>query len=142
MTTAEVWERLMAETIQAHQEQADYTPGEGLAPGVGTEGDDPLGIHYADLGPLALVLNEAVDSATNRGADRDAIIEQINNVTSDEVSGHDAAAVLAGDELCPAMEILEAFSTVLSIDIEVITDAAKRGGCTNYGPISNEPPGY
>ena len=132
----------MAETIQAHLEQDDYSPGGNLAPGVGTEGDDPLGIHYADLGPLALVLNEAVDSATNRGADRDDIIEQINNATSDEVTGHDAAAVLAGDELCPAVEILEAFSSVLSIDVEVIVDAAKRGGCTQYGPMSSTPPGY
>ena len=71
MTTAETWERLMANTIQAHlEEHADYQPGGVQAPGVGTEGDDPLGIHYADLGPLAYVLNEAMDSAVNRGADR------------------------------------------------------------------------
>ena len=132
----------MAETIQAHLlEQADYSPGGNLAPGQGTEGDDPLGIHYADLGPLALVLNEALDSATNRGADPDDILDQIAEAGGDGVSANDAQDVLGGDVLCPTMELLQGFSSVLAIDIEVIVDAAQRGGCTNYGQRTL-PPGY
>jgi hypothetical protein len=49
--------------------------------------------------------------------------------------------LLAGDELCTDVKLLEGFSQVLAIDMEVILDAAKRGGCTNYDG-SHPPPGF
>jgi hypothetical protein len=141
MTDVSQWEQLMAETIEAHlQEQADYIPGVNQAPGSGTEGDDPLGLHYADLGPLAFVLNEAMDSTVNRGADRQALMEQIAQVAQANVN--DVEAVLTDDMRCPPMNLIQAFATVLSIDSDIIVDAAQKGGCSNLGPIPTVPPGY
>ena len=139
-TDVESWERLMAETIEAHSEQADYIPGVNQAPGSGTEGDDPLGLHYADLGPLAFVLNEAMDSIVNRGADREALLEQIAQAGQCQPS--DAEAVLTDDVHCPPVELLRAFSAVLSIDLDIMIDAAQKGGCTNLGPTPTVPPGF
>lgn len=139
----------MAETIRAHLEQADFTPGgsntgdnsaPGGAPG-GRVDPDPLGIYYINLGPLAYLLNEAVEGRVDRGADRDELLDDVAEQTGPDVTAHDAEAVLNGDELCPPQELLSAFATVLSLSADTLVDAAKRGGCTNYGPATL-PPGY
>jgi hypothetical protein len=139
MTTVKAWERMMAETITAH-EDADYVPGNVGAPGSGNEGADPLGLHYADLGPLAFVLNEAMDAAVNTGTDRDVLLEQIAQAAGEGISARDAEDVLTDNEHCPPIELLEAFATVLAIDATLLTDASVKGGCTNIGSRSTGPP--
>lgn len=129
----------MAETVEA-AEEADYQPGAVMAPGSGTTGDDPLGLHYADLGPLAFILNEAMDSAINRGIDRESLLEAVAQ-GDDGSTASDAEDVLSDDVQCPPPGLLQAFATVLAIDVEIIYDAGRRGGCTCYGENSS-PPGY
>jgi hypothetical protein len=137
MSSVEAWEELMAQTMTA-----DYVPGAVMAPGPGDEGADPLGIHYADLGPLAFVLNEAMDSAVNRGVDRDQVLETIATTTGGGCTASDVESVLGDDLACPPLSLLQAFATCLSIDLDVIIDAAEKGGCKGYGPIPSTPPGY
>lgn len=128
--------RVLAEYEEAYDPSSVMTP-----PGSGTEGDDPAGVNYAKLGPLAFVLCEALQSAILRGADRDALIERI--VETSDASIEDVDAILTGKELCPSEQLIMAFGTVLSIDATIIVDAAIKGGCTKlrttYSPV---PPGY
>jgi hypothetical protein len=131
-----IWQRLM-DTVMG-----DYTPGNVMAPGNGSEGDDPLAVNYADLGPLGLVLNEALDATVNRGADRDELIAVIAQGAGDGISVDDVNAVLGGKQLCPELALLQAFSTVFCIDLDVILDAGTRGGCTQYAAPGSPPPGY
>jgi hypothetical protein len=102
-----------------------------------------MGIHYVNLGPLAYMLNEALNGLVSRVADRDDVLNDVADATGadNEQSAHDAEAVLNGDELCPATELLSAFAQVLSLSADTLIDAAKRGGCTNYGG-SSLPPCY
>lgn len=139
--TVEAWELLMAETVKAATVFADYQPGAVLAPGSGTTGDDPLGLHYADLGPLAFILNEAMDSAINQGIDRESLLEGIAQVAGDGITAADADDVLTDNVQCPPPALLQAFATELAIDAEIIFDAGRRGGCKIYGPDMS-PPGY
>lgn len=140
-TAAQAWELLMAETVSAAREGADYQPGAVLAPGSGTTGDDPLGLHYADLGPLAFILNEAMDSAVNRGIDRESLLEGIAQVAGEGITAADADDVLTDNVQCPPAGLLQAFASELAIDMEIIYDAGRRGGCTCYG-TDLSPPGY
>jgi len=121
---------------------ADYKPGEVTPPGGGNEGADPLAIQYADLGPLALVLNEAFDAVCHVGTDRPTLMDSIANLAS--CSTEDLGSVLSGDTKCPPQEVLSAFSVGLAIDLDTILDAASRGGCSGYFPNGNPPavPGY
>lgn len=131
----------MAETVGAAREADDYQPGAVMAPGSGTTGDDPLGLHYADLGPLAFILNEAMDSAVKRGIDRETLLEGIAQVAGPDISPADAEDVLTDNVQCPPPELLQAFASELAIDVEIIFDAGRRGGCTCYG-VDMTPPGY
>ena len=133
--TVASWQLLMDRLV------ADYIPGAGQAPGSGTEGDDPLGLRYADLGPLAFVLNEALDSAVNRGADRDSIIEQVAQAAGDEFGLDEVEAVLSDENRDPDPTLLQAFANVFNIDMGIIVDAAQRGGAKKLGPATY-PPGY
>lgn len=146
---ADSWQALMDRVVD--QERGDYQPGNvkapgpSVAPGSGTEGDDPRGLKYVSMGPLALVLNEAVDATVNRGADHDSLLEDIAQSGGDSVSMEDVAAVLAGEVKCPTAELLAAFSNAVSIDLDTILDAAQRGGCTDVypgQPSPGVPPGY
>lgn len=131
----------MAETIAAH-ETSDYQPGVNQAPGSGSEGDDPLGLRYANLGPLAFVLNEAMDSAVISGADKDSLVEQIAQMAGEGFSESDVIEVLSDKQPCPPAYLLQAFANTLNIDLSIILDAAEKGGCKNLGPIPTVPPGY
>ena len=138
--TKKTWETLMAHTLRAYGESADYVPGQLAAPGTGSEGDDPIGVRYANFGPLAFVLNEAVDATITRGADRSALLDQIVESAGEEITLQDVQDVLSDKMKCPDVALLTAFGTCLSIDTSIILDAAKKGGCKNYGyPM---PPGY
>jgi hypothetical protein len=137
------WQSLMDTVVEqallAGAEVDNYTPGNALAPGSGTEGDDPLGLHYADLGHLAFVLNEAVDAAVTRGADRDQLIAEVARNSGEGVTPADCEKVLSGDTLCPPQGVLAAFSQQTAISLEIIIDAARRGGCQGYGPAAYAP---
>lgn len=135
------WEHLMDQVVDEAL-LADYTPGQNTAPGDGSEGGDPTGIQYEELGPLAFVLNEAVDSVVLRGADRDGLHNSISQAAGDQFSVEDVKDVLAGDVRCPDLSLLQAFGQVTSIDIDIIIDAAQRGGCDGYFGQPTEPPGY
>ena len=135
--TAESWENLMERVVA--EERGDYLPGDVGAPGSGTEGDDPLGLKYADYGPLAYVLCEAMDSAVTRGMDRPTLLEQIAQSAGEGVSVEDVTAVLTDENREPAMELLSAFANTLDIDAGILLDAAQRGGAKNLGPISTPP---
>lgn len=141
MSDVQEWQRLMDETVDAAREEA-FNPGVNQAPGGGTEGDDPLGLHYADLGPLAFVLNEAVDSSCVSGADRESLYEQIAQEAGEGVSVQDVEDVLTDNVQCPELPLVMAFSQVLSIDASIIIDASQKGGCTNLGVTPDVPPGY
>lgn len=132
---AEGWSQLMDRVT------GNYDPGQVLPPGSGTEGDDPNGLRYADLGPLAFVLCEGVDSAVTRGIDRDTLIEVIAQGASD-ASVADVEAVLDGDTVCPPADLLSAFSQALAIDLDIILDAAQRGGCKQFQESPGTTPGY
>lgn len=123
-------------------ELSDYNPGQVMAPGSGsgTEGDSPAAIRYAALGPLALVLNEAVDAFVNAGADRDTLMEAIAQAGGEEVNREEVDEVLAGEEKDPSLDLLRAFSQAVSIDLDILLDAAKRGGAKSLGPFL-PPPG-
>lgn len=132
------WNELMSRIV------ANYDPGAVLPPGSGTEGDDPNGLRYSDLGPLAFVLCEGVDSAVTRGVDRDSLIGLIAQsiAGAEPISEADVEAVLAGENLCPPVELLSAFSQALAIDLDIIFDAAQRGGCKQYSEAPGTTPGY
>jgi hypothetical protein len=117
-------------------------PAGGTAPGAGTTGADPLGIRYINMGPLALVLNEAVDATINAGSDRDVLLDQIADTGDETVTRADVDAALDGSEHCPSIQLIQSFADALAIDAQVILDAAERGGCTNYGGVGDTPPGY
>lgn len=138
METAE-WERLMGEIVEQARE-VDGSFGD-LPPGAGTEGDDPLGLRYINLGPLAFVLNEAVDALITRGADRDSVVEAVAQAAGEGVDEATVEAVLSGENKCPGYPVLAAFGSVTTVDLEIILDAAKRGGCKDIGPTT-VPPGY
>jgi hypothetical protein len=130
------WKALMDKVVEeAGGEVANFSPGNVLPPGTGTEGDDPNGLRYVDFGPLAFVLLEALDAAVNTGADRAALLG--------EIAGGglvaDVEAVLAGEVKCPPYDLLQSFATQLSIDLETILDAAKRGGCTGSSGYAGAP---
>lgn len=128
--------------VVAEAEGANYTPGQVLPPGSGTEGDDPNGLRYSDLGPLAFVLCEALDSAVIRGIDRDTLIANIAE-GAEKCSAADVEAVLAGETLCPEYDVLSSFGEQLAIDVGTILDAAQRGGCKQVYPQGpTDPPGY
>lgn len=128
---------------EAAGETANFAPGQVLPPGSGTEGDDPNALRYSDLGPLAFVLCEALDGAVTRGIDRGAIIDEIAQGAESSTSV-EVEAVLSGDALCPDLDLLASFATELAIDLEIILDAAQRGGCKQYagGPGPGTSPGY
>lgn len=127
--------------IVSEAETADYAPGQVLPPGSGTEGDDPNGLRYSDLGPLAFVLCEALDGVVHNGIDRGAVIDAIAE-NAEGATSADVEAVLAGDTPCPSAELLGSFASNLAIDLDIVLDAAQRGGCKDYGRIPNTPPGY
>jgi hypothetical protein len=131
----QTWQTLMDRVV------ADYQPGISvLAPGGGGIDDDPMGLRYAKLGGLALMMNEGLDAATNRGADRDALLDAVAE-QAEGFSRADVDAILSGSQKCPDAALLQAFCNALSIDVEDAVDAAVKGGCTNYG-ASTVPPGY
>lgn len=147
----QTWSGLMDRVVGQTPEHADYKPGNvmapgaGTAPGSGTEGDSPLGLQYVNMGPLALVLNEALDATVNRGADRDSLLASIAQQGGEEVSVADVVAVLAGDTRCPDPALLAGFADAVSVDLGTIIDAATRGGCTDAypgQPTPGTPPGY
>jgi hypothetical protein len=136
------WEKLMHRVVEGDYKPGNsLAPGPGTAPGSGTEGDSPLGLKYVNMGPLALVLNEAVDATVTRGADRDALLALIAQTSADD--DHDAVQdvtdTLSGALKCPDPNLMAAFATALAIDLDVILDAAERGGCT--GTATGLPPG-
>jgi hypothetical protein len=130
----EVWQQLMDRVVAA-------APGGYLAPGAGTTGGDPLGLKYANLGPVALVLNEGVDATVDAGADRDELLNSVADDAGDDISRDDVDAALSGDERCPDPALIQSFASWLAIDAEGIMDAAVKGGCKNYG-AATPPPGY
>lgn len=140
----DTWEALM-DSLMAAAEQADYVPGDVAAPGQGPgsvpEGDDPLSIRHADKGPLAYVLNEALDSATARGMDCDDLLDQVAEAGGDDVGRDDVDAAVSGDDRDPDPDLLEAFASVFGLDADILRDAARRGGATLEGPAS-PPPGF
>lgn len=143
MLDSEAWTRLMAEVVEADLETGEYKPGNVDAPGDGTEGGDPLGLKYVGMGPLAFVLNESLDSAVQRGADKDSMLADIAQEAGEGIEVADIQAVLDGDVKCPPAELLQAFGTSTSIDLSIIIDAAERGGCKNvYSAVPTDPPGF
>jgi hypothetical protein len=142
MTKADTWELLMDNTIRAHYEQDDFTPGMGnnTTPGSDPSGSDPMGIRYADLGPLAVILNEAMDTAIHSGSDRDSLLDEISEKCGPTATANDLEAVLAGDVVCPPPAVLTAFATQLAIDLPLVEDAAARGGCTDYKTMGRPAP--
>lgn len=135
------WTELMERVVREAAESANYAPGTVLPPGSGTEGDDPNGLRYADLGPLAFVLCEALDGAVTRGIDRGALIDVIAQ-GAEGASAADVEDVLSGDALCPPSDLLGSFAEQLAIDLGIIMDAAQRGGCKQYSMGPNTTPGY
>lgn len=137
----DTWEHMMA-GLQAEAERADFVPGPSLAPGSGTEGDDPMGVRYVNLGPVAFVLNEALQSALLRGADRNALVTRIAQAA--QVAPAEVTNVLSGKTRCPTRDLMAAFATVLAIDASVVYDAAVKGGCplVEGAPPPSSSPGY
>lgn len=130
------WERLMDELVSLTD---DYQPGMVLAPGSGSEGDDPAGADYVNLGKVAFVLNEALDAAVTRGIDRDAVIEQVaHRAQCDPQEAEDA---LSGQDKCPTQLVMQAWADALAIDATVVFDAAIKDGCRFEGYAPPPPPG-
>lgn len=134
----ETWNSLMDSVVAEH---ANYAPGTVMPPGPGTEGGDPMGLEYIGMGPLAFVLNEAVDAACNSGGDRDALLDSVADAAGDDFSRAEVDAILAGEQKCPEPALLSALCSAVAIDMDIAIDAAQRGGCKNYG-ASTIPPGY